>query len=350
MFQHLGPIILDLKTIMLDQEERDILQHPLVAGVILFSRNYESPSQIAELCRSIRSVRSQPIIIAVDHEGGRVQRFRQGFSHLPPMQQIGIEYSKNPQQAMIMAEACGWIMAAELFSIGVNLSFAPVLDLAMKNHSVIGDRAFDASPSIVVKLAKALIKGMHEIGMASTGKHFPGHGEVTLDSHKTLPIDERDFALVEASDMVPFRDLIQENVLDAVMPAHILFPKMSDKPVGFSDYWLQEILRKKLQFNGIVFSDDLNMEGAAFAGNYVERATLALNAGCDLVLICNNRLGAIQILDQLPHNQYLLDDKTVKILLGRSFDFDYTNLLKSRLWKEKTLIIRKKEVEDANDQ
>ncbi len=313
-----GPVILDLKGLELEPEEHEILQHPMVAGIILFSRNYESPEQIKELIRKVRACRSTPLIVAVDHEGGRVQRFRQGFTHLPPMGQLGEKYDQDPKSALEMATQCGQIMASELFSVGVNLSLAPVLDLARDNKSAIGDRAFHHDPNVVVDLAKALIKGMREIGMASIGKHFPGHGRVTADSHVTMPIDTRSFTEIESEDLIPFKTLIEENYFDGILPAHIQFPAIDSKPVGFSSEWLKTILRKNLGFKGVIISDDLNMEGASIAGNYSNRALAALNAGCDIVLIGNNRAGAIQILEGLPSGQYLLKDETVKMLLGNS--------------------------------
>lgn len=342
MTRSLGPVVLSLNALELDAEEREILQHPLVAGVILFARNYDSPAQISELCRRIHAVRRQPILISVDHEGGRVQRFRKGFTSLPAMRELGRHYAKNANQALITATACGWLMAAELFSVGVNLSFAPVLDLDKRNQAAIGDRAFNVNPDIVIELAKAFISGMHQVGMMATGKHFPGHGDVTIDSHKAMPEDVRGYAEINTQDMQPFIKLIEQKILDAVMPAHILFSTVDDKPVGFSDYWLKTILREQLQFEGIIISDDLNMEGAAFAGDYLERARLALRAGCDVILICNNRKASIQILDGLPHDKYLLEDKKVNILLGgSSLISDYTSLRQSKMWKEKNECIVK---------
>jgi beta-N-acetylhexosaminidase len=329
-----GPVILDLKGPELEAEEREILQHPLVGGIILFSRHYESPVQIAALCSAIHSVRREPLLIAVDHEGGRVQRFRTGFTPLPPMRQLGIIYDKDPTAAMALAEACGWLIASELFSVNVDLSFTPVLDLDRMNHTAIGDRAFHSDPLIVSLLARAFIQGMHHVGMAVTGKHFPGHGGVIVDSHVDTPIDARSYEEVAALDMIPFIKLIQQNLLDAVMPAHILFQATDEHPVGFSSYWLKSILRERLGFKGIIISDDLNMKGAAAIGNYAERAKSALQAGCDLVLICNNRQGALQILDGLSA-ETLESDKIKPLLKAKSFELNYGALVKSNEWKEK---------------
>lgn len=326
----LGPVILDLKDKALSEEEIEILAHPKVAGVILFSRNYDSPSQLIDLCYHIRKSRSLPLLITVDQEGGRVQRFREGFSALPALAKIGQLHQNKPEEALKLAETCGWLIAAELLSVGVDLSFAPVLDLNTGSPAI-GDRAFHSDPAIVTKLAQAIIKGMHEVGMASTGKHFPGHGSVTTDSHLTLPIDNREWKEVANQDLLPFKNLIQSGIR-AMMPAHIVFSKMDDKAVGFSPFWLQTILRKQLEFNGVIFSDDLNMEGASFAGNYTERAQAALEAGCDMVLICNNRQGAIEILDHLP-NDYVLDETKFKSLLGKQH-FNYQSLRNTSLWKQ----------------
>jgi beta-N-acetylhexosaminidase len=295
-----GPVIVDVIGAELSAEEREILQHPLVGGVILFTRNYENVQQMTQLCQSIRAVRSEPLLIAVDQEGGRVQRFREGFTRLPAMGEFGELYETNSNQALQQAEELGCLMATELLTVGIDISFAPVLDLNKELNQVVGDRAFHREHSIVTKLAKEVMRGMHKAGMAATGKHFPGHGSVSVDSHLAMPIDERSFEKIAAEDLQPFKALIQANI-DALMPAHILFPAVDDKPVGFSRQWLDGILRKKLKFSGVIFSDDLNMEGAGFAGDYIERARTALEAGCDLVLICNNRQGAISILDGLSH-------------------------------------------------
>jgi beta-N-acetylhexosaminidase len=325
-----GTVIMDLTGLSLDDEERDLLKHPLVGGIILFARNYESTTQLTELCREIRASRQSPILIAVDQEGGRVQRFKEGLTRIPSMGEVGELYQSSPEQGTEFAYCCGWLMAAELLAVGVDLSFAPVLDLDKKWNTVIGDRSFASDPILVSTLALAVMRGMREAGMAATGKHFPGHGSVTVDSHLELPIDSRQFIEIYQEDMQPFIHMIAADI-DALMPAHILFPEVDDHPVGFSRYWLEDVLRKKLKFSGIIFSDDLNMAGAEFAGNYAARAEVALEAGCDMVLICNIRKGAIEILDQLPQKYVISLDKFNR-LKGR-FSEDLKSLHASHLWK-----------------
>jgi beta-N-acetylhexosaminidase len=331
MVQFAGPVILDVIGTELSQEEREILKHPLVGGVVLFSRNYVSPEQITSLCQSIRGARRTPLLIAVDHEGGRVQRFRDGFTVLPSMRELGKLFQKEPDVAFKLAEACGWTMAAELLSVGIDLSFAPVVDLDKELCPAIGDRAFHHDPNVVVQLAKWLISGMKKAGMAATLKHFPGHGSVNVDSHVAMPIDRRSYQMIEAEDMQPFAQLISTGV-QAVMPAHIIFPEVDHKPVGYSRVWLQDILRKKLNFSGVIFSDDLNMEGAGFAGDYASRAQNALEAGCNLVLICNNRAGAIQILDHLPH-EHMMSEEQFHLLKGL-FIHHHQHLRQTTTWRE----------------
>lgn len=310
-----GPVILDLIGKELTAEERELLQHPLVGGVILFTRNFENREQITRLCQSIRESRTEPLLIAVDQEGGRVQRFRQDFTRLPPLSEIGILYEQEANKALLQAEQHGYTLATELLNVGIDLSFAPVLDLNKELNTVIGDRSFHRDPSIVIELGRALMRGMHKAGMAATGKHFPGHGSVTLDSHLAFPVDEREWQEIKEQDLIPFVNLIDSGI-DALMPAHIIFPKIDDQPVGFSEQWLKNILRKQLKFSGIIFSDDLNMKGASTAGDYANRAKAALTAGCDFVLICNNRSGAINTLDHLP-KQYAVSREKIKKLQAK---------------------------------
>lgn len=334
----IGPVIIDLDGYALTEEERELLAHPQVGGIILFARNYESPAQITALCNAIRLARKKPLLITVDQEGGRVQRFREGFTRLPRMHDIGVLHEKSPTEALRFAFLSGWLMAAELLAVGVDLSFAPVLDLNKNLNTVITDRAFAAHPDVVIPLARELIRGMREAGMAATGKHFPGHGSVHFDSHLVLPIDDRSLTDVTNGDMQTFAAMITSG-LDAIMPAHILFSEIDSHPVGFSEYWLKRILREQLKFSGVIFSDDLYMEGASVAGNYAERATAALTAGCDMVLICNYRKGAIQIVDELPPN-YAVPEEKWSALQGKS-TFSWDALQASKQWQESTSEYRK---------
>jgi len=315
MSQTVGPIIFDVSGYELSAEDCEILDHPLIGGVIFFSHNYESPSQITRLVQSIRHRRKKPILLAVDQEGGRVQRFRKGFTPIPSMRSLGTLYDTSPTDALKFAEICGWIMAAEVLAVGADLSFAPVLDIDKGISSVIGNRAFHTNTEHLIKLAQAFIKGMREAGMAAVGKHFPGHGSVTVDSHKGLPIDDRSFEQIENDDLIPFKEL--QSQLQGMMPAHILFPEVDEQPVGFSRYWLQTILREKLKFSGLIFSDALDMEGAASAGNYADRAKAALSAGCDMALICQQRKGLFEALDGMSHDKFLLDQRKLAMVQSK---------------------------------
>jgi beta-N-acetylhexosaminidase len=298
----LGPLMIDLAATELGAEERELLAHPLVGGVILFTRNYVDPEQLTALVTAIHAVREPQLLVAVDHEGGRVQRFREGLTRLPAAALFGELYERDARRARQLAETSGWLMAVELRSLGVDFSFAPVLDLNFGVSTVIGDRAFHRRPDVVAELAQAYMRGMQHAGMAATGKHFPGHGAVRADSHLELPIDSRRYEDILVDDLVPFERMIG-NGLAAVMPAHVVYSKVDARPAGFSPFWIKEVLRKRLGFQGVVFSDDLHMEAAGVAGDYVERAHAALQAGCDMALVCNDRAGAVQILDGLgPYN------------------------------------------------
>lgn len=294
----LGPVMLDIEGTELNADDVRRLQHPMVGGVILFARNYVSPTQLKALTDSIHKVRQPPLLISVDHEGGRVQRFREGFTRIPPMRELGKIWDKNPKRAKQLAEEAGWILAAELRAHGIDFSFTPVLDVDYGNSSVIGDRSFHRDTHAIVDLAHALMQGIKRGGMAIVGKHFPGHGFVAADSHVAIPVDERSFADIERTDIEPFRRMIDMG-MQAVMPAHVIYPKVDDRPAGFSRIWLQQVLRKHLGFNGVIFSDDLSMEGAVVAGNVTQRALAALNAGCDMVLVCNRPDLADELLDSL---------------------------------------------------
>lgn len=292
----IGPLMLDLTGLSLTSQERDLLTDPQVGGIILFTRNYRSGEQLDDLIAEIRALRPE-IIIAVDHEGGRVQRFREGFTRIPAMQSLGQLYAQQPQQAIRAAQEIAWLLATELLEHDIDISFAPVLDLDYSVSQVIGDRAFADDPQVVVKLAGAFIEGFHKAGMAATGKHFPGHGAVAADSHLEIPEDKRSLSEIEDSDLLPFAQLASS--LDAVMPAHVIYTAVDEKPAGFSPVWLQQVLRSRLKFEGVIFSDDLSMEGASVAGDFSQRAEAALAAGCDMILVCNNREGAVEVLDYL---------------------------------------------------
>jgi beta-N-acetylhexosaminidase len=292
--------MLDMQGKSLSADDRRRFMHPLAGGVILFARNYESPRQIAELAAEIRTLRSPHLLIAVDHEGGRVQRFREGFTRLPPMRALGSIWDGHPQQARRLAHDAGFVLAAELRACGVDLSFTPVLDLDFGRSAVIGDRAFHTAPAAVTELASALVQGLRQGGMAACGKHFPGHGFVEADSHTDVPVDNRTYAEIEMADLIPFEHLIRHG-LSSIMPAHVIYPKVDDKPAGFSKIWLSKVLREQMRFQGTIFSDDLSMEGARVAGGIIERAVAALDAGCDMVLVCNAPEAADELLTGLQH-------------------------------------------------
>ncbi|MCW8944185.1 MAG: beta-N-acetylhexosaminidase [Sedimenticola sp.] len=293
-----GPLMLDLEGHQLTSQEREMLCHPAAGGVILFSRNYQSPQQISALIDDIHRLREPPLLVAVDQEGGRVQRFKEGFSRLPPAAWFGELSKQNSKKAKSITQKVGWLMAAELRAVGVDFSFAPVLDLGFGASSVIGDRAFDRKPLVVSELAHAWMAGVHDAGMAAVGKHFPGHGWVTEDSHNELPVDHRRFADILMEDLLPFQRMIDYG-MEAIMPAHVIYDQSDSKLAGFSKYWLQDVLRGQLGFKGVIFSDDLTMAAAEEAGGYAQRAKAAIEAGCDMVLVCNNPAGAIEVLDAL---------------------------------------------------
>ena len=292
--------MLDVAGTQLTAEDRKRLLHPLVGGVILFSRNFESCTQLQQLTAEIHALRSPSLIIAVDHEGGRVQRFHDGFTRLPPMRELGLVWDRDRRHAAALAHEVGFILAAELRVYGVDLSFAPVLDVDFGNSSVIGDRAFHSRADAIAELATALMHGLRDGGMAAVGKHFPGHGHVSADSHHEVPVDERPYADIESEDLVPFRRLIDSG-MGGIMPAHVIYPRVDPAPAGFSEKWLKRILRGDLGFDGVIFSDDLSMEGASVAGNVVARGEAALKAGCDMVLVCNNPESADELLKGLHY-------------------------------------------------
>ncbi len=292
-----GPVVVDVAGATLQAHERERLLHPLVGGVILFARNFESKAQLERLCAEIHALRTPPLLVCVDHEGGRVQRFRSGFTALPPMRELGRMWDEDPQAACCRATAIGRTIGAELRAAGVDLSFTPVLDLDWGRSAVIGDRAFHSDAAAVAALARSLSHGLLLAGMANCGKHFPGHGFAHADSHVALPTDERGLDALLADDAAPY-GWLGETLL-SVMPAHVVYPAVDLQPAGFSSRWLRTILRERLGFRGLIFSDDLTMEGATVAGDIVARAEAALGAGCDMVLVCNRPDLADELLAKL---------------------------------------------------
>ena len=296
-----APLIIDIAGTVLSKVDRQRLQHPLVGGLILFARNWQSREQLTDLCASIKRLRSD-LLICVDHEGGRVQRFKtDGFTHLPPMRVLGDLWMKDAMLATNAATACGYVLGAELRACGVDLSFTPVLDLDYGESSVIGDRAFHRDARVTALLAKSLMHGLLQSGMANCGKHFPGHGFVKADSHTDIPVDNRSLKKIMADDAAPYTWL--NSSLASVMPAHVIYPKVDTRPAGFSKPWLEDILRQQCRFTGAVFSDDLSMAAARLIDgklvSYSEAAITALSAGCDLVLLCNQSLDAGLAIDSL---------------------------------------------------
>lgn len=326
----IAPVMIDLEGIELQSEEKELLTHPLTGGLIFFSRNYESVEQLTHLVEDIRKTTkaaNKEILIAVDHEGGRVQRFRSEFTELPAI--ASLADSDDPAQS---AFSHAWLMAAEVRAMDIDFSFAPVLDINYGVSGVIGDRSFNRDPAVISKLAIEYIKGMREAGMASTGKHFPGHGAVVEDSHHEIPRDKRSKDEIWQQDIIPFANLIEQG-LDAVMPAHVIYESLDDKPAGFSAFWLQKILREELKFEGVIFSDDLTMEGASVAGDFASRAEAAISAGCDMALVCNNRKGAVQVLDKANIQQSEASAKRLLRMQGKPF-MNRSALLDSKQWSE----------------
>ncbi len=317
----MGPLMLDCQAEELLPEEKEKLAHPVVGGVILFTRNYHDKRQLSALVQDIRRFAKNNVLIAVDHEGGRVQRFRDGFTAIPAMGDI-LRQSEHQDESAAYAKACGLALAYELKTLDIDFSFAPVLDINGVSQ-VIGDRAFSNNADEVIRLATQLIQGLKTVNMPAIGKHFPGHGSVAPDSHIALPVDERGFDEIRRTDMVVFERVNERALLDGVMPAHVIYNQVCDKPAGFSSTWLKTILKNDIGFNGAVFSDDLSMHGASVAGSYVERAEAALDAGCDMVLACNNPKGAESILDGLeagfsnPNNSDVARQERVMALYGR---------------------------------
>ena len=300
MTQH-APLIIDVAGLTLTKQDSQRLKHPLVGGIILFARNWRDRAQLSNLCADIKQVRKE-LLICVDHEGGRVQRFKtDGFTHLPTMRTLGDLWMKDALKATNAATACGYILASELRACGVDFSFTPVLDLDFGESSVIGDRSFHRDPRVVALLAKSLMHGLLQSGMANCGKHFPGHGFVKADSHTDIPLDKRSLKAILADDAAPYNWL--SSSLTSVMPAHVIYPKIDSRPAGFSSKWLGDILRGQCGFTGAIFSDDLSMEAARLIDgqrvSYTQAAVTALNAGCDMVLLCNQSVDGGDAVDEL---------------------------------------------------
>ncbi len=327
----LGALIIGLHGLELTAVERELLRHPLVGGVILFQRNYDNPEQIAALNATIHALREPRLLITVDHEGGRVQRFRAGFTKLPAMRRIGQLHDRSPWQALQAATFCGWLLAAELRAVGVDLSFAPVLDLDYAVNPAIGDRALHRDPEAVVKLAQALLRGLRRAGMAAVGKHFPGHGGVKTDSHLEIPVDPRRYSDLVDADLLTFERLIRRG-LPAIMPAHVIYPAVDNRPAGFSPVWLQTVLRQHLRFAGTIISDDLDMAGAGWAGGPAERAAAALDAGCDMILACNDPAAVTTILDSLTVTPDPAAEARRRRLCGRGTESGLAMLTQQPTW------------------
>lgn len=311
-----GRLIIDFAGVRLDSSDFELLSKPQVGGAILFSRNFENRRQIRELVGEIRAIKPDALI-CVDQEGGRVQRFTEGFVKLPALQEIRKLAELEPESTQEILSSLAWLMTAEVLSTGVDLSFAPVLDLDESSSMVIGDRSFSSDPEQATQLASVYLQAMRDAGMATTGKHFPGHGGVVGDSHFEQPTDERSLEQLQGCDLIPFARLMP--LLDAVMPAHVIYPQVDPHPAGFSARWVKQILREELGFTGVVFSDDLSMEGAASAGSGVERARAAVEAGCDLLLVCNDRPMAEQVLRWMADEEVPGSDAAVRMAAKKSW-------------------------------
>ncbi|HHJ19662.1 MAG TPA: beta-N-acetylhexosaminidase [Gammaproteobacteria bacterium] len=328
----LGPVMLDIQGLALTDDDKKRLQHPLCGGVILFARNFESLSQLRALTAEIKALRRPQLLVAVDQEGGRVQRFREGFLDLPPIRQLGLRYDESPQQGLMVADSYGWLMAAECLAAGVDFSFAPVLDLDYGHSQVIGDRAFHSDPDKVIALATAYIKGMRRAGMVAVGKHFPGHGYVTADSHEAQPVDHRAWEEINARDLQPFRALVPSG-LAGIMPAHVIYDACDSQAAGFSSWWLQHVLRQQLGFDGVIFSDDLSMQAAHSAGTPAQRAQAAFAAGCDMLLVCNDPDAADAVLASLTVEDTKKLQNRFEKLRGQ-LHYDWEQLHLSSAWSD----------------
>lgn len=325
----IGPLMLDIEGLEVNSRERDLLQNPLLGGMILFSRNYDSPQQVAELTQSIREIAGRDILIAVDHEGGRVQRFREGFTAVPAMGTILVGNS-NHEQAKRKAYEWGAMIAIEVQAVGIDFSFAPVLDLNKNISQVIGDRAFSGKVDEVIELGREFIRGMNDYGMAATAKHFPGHGSVEADSHIDIPVDDRPREQIISEDMRVFAELAKN--YQAVMPAHVIYPAFDKQPAGFSSIWLQDILRGQLGFDGVIFSDDLSMKGAEVVGGYYQRAEAAIKAGCDMVLVCNHPKEGQELAEQFDFDCEPKSAERLAAMKGKALNYSLTKVQGSDQW------------------
>lgn len=311
--QQPGPVMVDLKTTTIDAEEKEMLKHPACGGVILFARNIENPRQVLDLNRQIETLNSS-LLLAVDQEGGRVQRLVNGFTRLPAFRTIE-QMSTSMDQARLLAKHHAQVMALETLSVGFDISFTPVLDVCTQTSRVIGDRAFHEEPELIIELAKIYIESMKICGMAATGKHFPGHGSVDADSHVELPVDARSFEKIEQHDLKPFAKLA--SMLSGVMPAHVIYPAVDKLPAGFSGRWVKDILRQTLAFDGAVFTDDLSMKGAEVVGNFIDRAEAAMQADCDMVLVCNQPSVAGDVLEYLRNRINTQSSRRISAMKAR---------------------------------
>lgn len=325
----IGPLMLDIEGLEVNSREHDLLQNPLLGGMILFSRNYDSPQQVAELTQSIREMAGRDILIAVDHEGGRVQRFRDGFTAVPAMGTILLENS-NHEQAKRKAYQWGAMIAIEVQAVGIDFSFAPVLDLNKNISQVIGDRAFSGKVDEVIELGREFIRGMNDYGMAATAKHFPGHGSVEADSHIDIPVDDRPREQIISEDMRVFAELAKD--YQAVMPAHVIYPAFDKQPAGFSNIWLQDILRGQLGFDGVIFSDDLSMKGAEVVGGYYQRAEAAIKAGCDMVLVCNHPKEGQELTEQFDFDCDPKSAERLAAMKGKALNYSLSKVQGSDQW------------------
>ena len=319
-------LMIDIEGPFLSQEDIELIGSPHVGGLILFERNFLDRNQITDLCFEIKSKKPE-IIIAVDQEGGRVQRFKKGFSQIPPMQRLGDLVSYDKHAGLDLCKNAGWLIASELIASGIDLSFSPVLDLDQDLSSIIGDRAFSDQIDIVIECARAFIFGMNEAGMACVGKHFPGHGSISEDSHLEKPIDRRALYEIENKDLIPFKELI--NNLDGIMTAHILFPDVDERITTFSKIWIKQILREQMKFEGMIFSDDLSMEGTNEFKSFYDKTKNAIISGCEMVLICNNREGAKDALKYFEENNIEASEKTFSMLMAN--DVSWKDLEKNKI-------------------